>query len=341
MVGRSARGLARLARLRMGPFTMSVTLLGAASATSLHDKVVSVAWLLVLGLSAHVFGFVLNDLLDLEIDRASGRRTPLTTGSVSQLLAWAFCLVQLPLMGMIYALALPGGWDGSVVLIVSLALSAVYNRWSKSGAGRFVPFAAELALGAAISTLALAGTLAVSPTVPPAAYCTAAALGLVVHQLNSVPSGLKDLVSDRACGARSFVIAAGCRVSEGGQVSIPRWVKRYTDALLIAVFSTIVLLAVNVAAPLGIALISLVFVGAAFVYNRVLLSARTKEHLVRFPGRAMFFAFFAVPLVLIERLPIGLQMLFGLSAAYYLVFALKLTIEFVRGGAGRQEGGTE
>ncbi|MBZ0310023.1 MAG: UbiA family prenyltransferase, partial [Anaerolineae bacterium] len=92
----------RLGRVGMSPLTMSVPVLGAFSAgeTSPH------LWLLMLiGLSAHFFGFGLNDLIDHPIDRKTPyrQRHPLTTGRLQYGEAWAFVLLQIPLSLALYS----------------------------------------------------------------------------------------------------------------------------------------------------------------------------------------------------------------------------------------------
>jgi 4-hydroxybenzoate polyprenyltransferase len=323
-----ARGLGRLARLRLSPFTMSVPVLGAASAVPMASGGRVLLLLLLVGLSAHVFGFVLNDLLDLDIDQAEGRRTPLTVGSVSVRSAVGLCTLQLPVLALAYLIGLSGGAIGALLAAAALALSAGYNLWSKRG--HVPPLLAEVALGASISTLALSGSFAVSESPPAASYYLAVALGLVVHQLNSVPSGLKDLVSDHLYGVRSFVIAAGCRVSDGGQVAIPGWLRRYAELLLAAVLLLTLLLAQAVNAATGVVIVAGTFVGVAFGYNESLLTSRRTEELKRFPPRAMYFAYFGVTLVLIGSLPTPIQLLLGACAAYYLVLAVHLAVQTMR-----------
>lgn len=222
---RSLFALAVLGRLNLAPLTISVPLLGAVAAHLALSIPLGfgLAWL---GLGAHFFGFGLNDLIDHTLDRNLPERQhhPLAIGVLPQRLAWVVVLSVGLSVGLLYW-GMGGTWAGFVALSVSGALSVVYNRWSKQG---WLPrWLAELALALAVGGLCLAGAWLVRFALTPPILSVAGALSLVVLLLNSLASGLKDLATDAAFGAQSFVLATGSAVQPDGTLYISPLLWRY------------------------------------------------------------------------------------------------------------------
>lgn len=210
----------------MLPLSLSVPIVGVLSLR------MTIAWsdflaLAGIGTCAHFFGFILNDLMDLHLDRNHPfrQRSPLVRGEVKTWQAWLFALAQIPLAYLLYRVILSAGWDGFLWLIASVTLSIIYNLFSK---WRWLPrILAELSLAGSITCLALAGAWVFATLPPPDTWLFCLSLGVVLLLVNSVPSGLKDIQFDKLFGARSFVLSTGSTVSQEGDLILNDFLRRY------------------------------------------------------------------------------------------------------------------
>lgn len=301
----------RLGRIGMAPLTISVPVL-AAYATADALPAAYVVLLGAIGLCAHLFGFGLNDILDYPLDRhvAYRQHSPLVSGQITLAQAWIFVLLQ-PVLAVLIYLLLPGGPAGLFFLMTSLALSVIYNRWSKRG--RLPRFCAEAALAAAVGTLSLTAALALGQALTPPLLLFAATMSLILLLVNSVASGLKDLRSDAELGARSFVLSSGTRVDRAGRVTISPALWAYATSLQVLIAVSFLCL-VHVCQPawLQIVLITtlLVLSSSHLVY---LLRAHTVPGLRRRgPLLNGYYNLFALVIVFMPRLPLALQLVYGL-----------------------------
>jgi len=230
-----------LSRIGMLPLSLSVPIIGALS---LHQTLSLVDFIALagIGISAHFFGFVLNDLMDYQLDKASPYRqkSPLITGEVKLWQAWIFVLIQVPIAVLLYIVVLEGHAVGLLILGISVGLSVIYNLFSK---WRWLPrIFAEVALALSVTLLGLSGALAYQQILPADALLYCGTLGLVLLLVNSVPSGLKDIQYDSEFGARSFVIATGTSVAPDGTLTLSPLLKWYMVGLQIIIGCLTILL---------------------------------------------------------------------------------------------------
>lgn len=218
----------RFARIHFYGYTCLFPLLGAASVDASGATVLA---LLVICLPFHLYGGVLNDVVDLPIDRSEPKRAEdaLVQGRISRRTALLFALAQLPILfGLV---ALFGGTPRAHLLLAGslLALTA-YDLWSKRcpfppltdathGVSWvfFIYFAVELA-GAE----------------PNALTAVAAASALVYTLLmNGVHGCMRDLDNDLACGARTTAIWLGIRPDSERRMRVPSRARSYSLALVL------------------------------------------------------------------------------------------------------------
>lgn len=205
--------LNQLVRFHFFGFSSSVALMGLASvepSPSLRQVLV----VLASTLAFHVFAYVQNDVIDLDIDRTEALRRDdmLVTGRIKPMHAMAAALLQLPL-----SLALLW-WSGAplaclVVVIAGFALMTVYNVY-----GKRCPFPplTDFVQGVAWGTLALSAALSTGRS---ASWLTllAASHGCgFLFLINGVHGGLRDLGNDLACGMRTTAIHFGAEPLAGG-----------------------------------------------------------------------------------------------------------------------------
>ncbi|MEM2977539.1 MAG: UbiA family prenyltransferase [Thermoplasmata archaeon] len=201
--------------------------------------------LFVVGAGAHIYGFVLNDYLDMKIDRLSEdlKERPLVSGSVSPGAALAFALSGLGLMlGLGWAMV-AGYPRAFVVLLIAVLLATIYNLISKHLPGM------DIFVASAVFFLCVFGAVTVARDilyVSRLAWIVCGLGGLQVLFMNVVAGGLKDIDHDSRGGARTLAVAMGCRVvGRDNRLEIPGFFRAlaYTIQLLfiIALFSPFVL----------------------------------------------------------------------------------------------------
>lgn len=206
--------LNQLIRFHFFGFSSSVALMGLASvepAPSLRQVLV----VLASTFAFHVFAYVQNDVIDLEIDRTQALRRDdlLVTGRISPGLAMAAALSMLPLSLLLL------WWCGAppsclAVVVAGYALMTVYNLH-----GKRCPFPplTDFVQGVAWGTLALVGGMSTGSR-PSELTLLAAAHGCgFLFLINGVHGGLRDLGNDLACGMRTTAIFFGARPLVGGE----------------------------------------------------------------------------------------------------------------------------
>ncbi|HME69055.1 MAG TPA: UbiA family prenyltransferase, partial [Myxococcota bacterium] len=207
--------LDRFVRLHYFGFTSMLILLGAAAVSPVTDPAAAstnsgpdkflVGGLLLVGLCFHIYSYVLNDVIDLDLDRTQRRRRldPLVRGFVSREVALAFALLQFPLAFLLTLhlvhFQLIANTPAFTALGVGFLLILVYNLWGK--VCPFPPFT-DLIQGLGWGSLVLVGALVADKhtdlnqlldrTGPLLAYAT----GFILL-INGVHGGLRDLWTDK------------------------------------------------------------------------------------------------------------------------------------------------
>jgi 4-hydroxybenzoate polyprenyltransferase len=226
-------GLDRLVRLHFFGATLMIGLLGAASVAPLALDA-RLGGLILVCFFVHVFGYVLNDVIDLPVDRLEPSRAmdPLVRGVIRPWQALAVAFAQLPLALGVTAL-LDGGAYAYGSLAVGFVMLMVYDVWGK----RFVvPPVTDAAQGIAWGSLAFYGAaLMGSPN-----FLTVVVGGYMagfILLINGVHGGLRDLENDRSCGRRTTSIFFGVRARPDGSFEVPasiRWFSASVQLGLIA-----------------------------------------------------------------------------------------------------------
>ncbi len=147
-----------------------------------------------------------NDLVDEQSDRAAARTDkPLATGTLDRgTLGFALACAALLLV----PLALSSGIAAGLAYLASVATGLAGNRWLRASVLSWVPWAVSFALYPAY--LSYGGWGGAAHGSPPTLAMTAlaAALGVGVHVLTSLPG----LVDDRAAGREHLPLRLALRV---------------------------------------------------------------------------------------------------------------------------------
>lgn len=327
------RHYAHLGRVGMSPLTISVPIL---STFAIAENSVSTAYwvgLIGLGLTTHLFGFALNDLIDHPVDRThpSRQNHPLTTGELSLREAWIFTLLQIPLAFFCLIGLLGGDWPAIGVLVASLLCSIIYDKWSKWGRlPRLIP---EIALAASVSLLGISAMFARTDTPPNRAILWAAVLGMGLLLLNSVASGLKDLKTDGAYGARSFVLSTGTRMVDEDTLEISTPLRWYAAILQALVLVGTGILLVQFSPPIPLIILSIILSIYGALHLRMLLGIRSFQGLLAsIPLLNGHYTYTAIVLIVIDRLPLLFQLLIGWLVIIILLPPIRLAISMWRRG---------
>jgi 4-hydroxybenzoate polyprenyltransferase len=135
------RACLELARLSNAPTCVTNVLVGAAlvtTATNESGSVPGLPWVRVALVSIaivalYVAGMVLNDLLDLEVDRAERPGRPLPSGRVSIAVAWMIVIACSAIaLGVLVLLGIPAVVAGVALLATIVGYDAVHKRLAAS-----------------------------------------------------------------------------------------------------------------------------------------------------------------------------------------------------------------
>ncbi len=211
---RRAIAILRLCRIEYSGFGY-VALVGACAEVGSAVPVPTLIALIACNVFFGAWTFAHNDLCDLEIDRRSPGldERVLVRGDLSPRDAK---LVIAVLMGAMFVLAAWRlGGAAALAFAVASAFAIVYDLISKRVVGSDVLF------GISAACLALAGAWSVRGLgIPGDVACLVIAItGVEYLFFNAIEGGLKDVVSDREAGARTFAqrfIAFGGRGEPGG-----------------------------------------------------------------------------------------------------------------------------
>ena len=200
----------RLARLHSSALSGLTLLFGALAISTDLDPWLA-AGLFLVGILVHIFGFVLNEYFDLEVDRRldllAGK--PLVSGAVKPGSALVFCAAAAVLSYLIFTFLIGSGefWWPRIFLILSIAVFYSYDRWGKRWA------VADALLAGYVGFLCLAGSAATGwPLNPLAVVVAVLAFGQLF--LQNALANMKDVIQDADAGAKTTALRLGVRVDK-------------------------------------------------------------------------------------------------------------------------------
>ena len=202
------REFSKLIRLQsLGVSTPPVV--GALTVTGAALHVADFIVLFFIGFLSQVFGFILNDLADLELDKSSDylSERPLIKGTVSQNQA-KILLVVCFILGFGTTWFYFKSLSLIAVLFVVTLSGSVYDLWGK----RFV--GSDLLVAAATGLLCMYGALAASGSIHSfnaVTWIVIAAGFLQMLYMNIIDGGLKDADHDFIAGVKSIAVRLGVR----------------------------------------------------------------------------------------------------------------------------------
>ncbi len=180
-----------------------VSLLGRHTEFGPVAREVLLAGLAVL-VAQMIMGLV-NDLLDIDVDRMSGAvGKPVAAGLIpTNNVTFAIAVLLL----LVIPLSLQNGTQAGLFLLTTLVVGFVHNKWLRGTALSWVGWSATFALLAPFVTLGGWGREADGSAPLTSFVWLCAALGFLVHFLTSLP----DLVVDNASGVRHLPLRIALR----------------------------------------------------------------------------------------------------------------------------------
>lgn len=217
----------RFLRLHFVGFALVWCWLGAWSAVD-GLQGATLAWVLGVALCFHNYAYVLNDVIDLPVDRTSPDRQgdPLVRGAISPATALAFCVAQV-----VAAFVMLWFADASALSYLALALGfalmTVYDVWGKRSP---FPPATDLAQGLGWGSLAYVGAGLSSDAASPLTHVLFAYAAGHIFLINGIHGGIRDLDNDRRSGCLTTALYLGAH-AESGQVRSTWQIVVFTMAL--------------------------------------------------------------------------------------------------------------
>lgn len=214
-------------------YTAVLPLIGAGTAAG-RVTGWQVAGLLGTAVAYHLFAYLLNDIIDLPLDKTQPSRAdyPLVNGLVTLRRVWFWMLAQLPILLIFWWLL---GGDGAAQLWLAWAVlgMTIYNLRGKRSP---LPPLTDLVQGSSWAALLLFGAFVVGePTLQ--TWVAAGFIIVYILLVNGINGSLRDLVNDFAFGARTTAIWLGARPFPPNQFIIPTRLRLY------AIFWQLILIA--------------------------------------------------------------------------------------------------
>jgi len=192
--------------------------------------------LFIIGILSHVYGFVLNDVIDFKVDKLSKDLTarPLVRGSISRRRAGVFavsCMIASFVLSFVFFSALGQFLFLMLLLIIAFLFATVYNVTSKKypGMDLFVAGAMFFGILFGASTIGTPSALA---------WIVAFIGGLQVLFMNMINGAIKDIDHDKEGSANTIAIRLGANV-HAGIIALPLSFK--TTGYLIEIGRTVLL----------------------------------------------------------------------------------------------------
>lgn len=189
-------------------FSIILPLLGAATALSWLTRH-QILGLIAVATAFHIFAYVLNDVIDLPVDRTESLRAdfPLVRGSIQPQYALMVAFIQIPL-ALLFTAWLGANVQTYMVIIAAFVLMTAYDLW-----GKRTPFPplTDLIQGLGWASLVLYGATVVSGHLTVLLGVIFAFVVVFILMINGVHGSLRDLVNDLNCNIHTTAILLGVK----------------------------------------------------------------------------------------------------------------------------------
>ena len=189
------------------------------------------------GLLYHIYGHVLNDYADIEVDRQSSelKNKPLVSGVIPKEHALIITIASIVAIYIFTVVYFP---NISTMLFITLAiiLGSIYNLF-----GKRIPGISDLVMATFYTLSFFYGVSTFSVHYTNLIYIVGALIFVSVAFANVVEAGLKDVDHDHLSGAKTLAIVMGVKVKDGKLVAT-RMYKTLACSLLAICFILLMLM---------------------------------------------------------------------------------------------------
>ena len=213
----------RFGHVAIWGYTAVLSLIGAGTANGSVNGW-QVAGLLATAVAYHLYAYLLNDLIDLPLDKTQPARHnyPLVSGLVTVRQVQIWIAAQLPILLILWLVLGGNGW-ALLCLAWAVGGMTLYNFVGKRSP---LPPLTDLVQGSSWAAFLLFGAFVVGqPT--PQTWMAAGFIIVYILLVNGVNSSLRDLANDFAFDARTTAIWLGARPFPPDQFTIPNRLRIY------------------------------------------------------------------------------------------------------------------
>jgi len=200
---------ARLCRLQATGLIATLSVIGAAVAGQKDPFLLGVVF--TIGVFYHVFLYVLNDYIDLEVDKKSKdlQRKPLVSGAIPKqnaLIVTGFAIVIMYTLTIVFFPYI----QSLLALSFAVLLGFIYDCFGKK-----MPGVADFIMAGSLAATFLFGASTVSNPFSMIVYLTFLIILFFTVYGNAVEGGLKDVDHDYLGGAKTLATIMGVKVEDG------------------------------------------------------------------------------------------------------------------------------
>ena len=166
--------------------------------------------LLLIGILYHIFGFVLNEHIDIEVDKKSLdlHKKPLVSGSIpvkyAKFIIVLSCVCACALTIVFFPTPFPIAF-----LLLAIVLGGIYDIFGKKILG------SDFILGSGFFFICLSGASTFSNDFTSITYVVCFLYFFHIVFNNAVEGGLKDVYHDHLAGAKTLAVQMGVKIQEG------------------------------------------------------------------------------------------------------------------------------
>jgi 4-hydroxybenzoate polyprenyltransferase len=223
-------------------FSIILPLLSAATVSS---QLTTYQILMFVGVAVtyHIFGYVLNDVIDLPLDRTQPLRSasPLVQGLIQPWIALTVALFQIPL-ALAFTFLLNASSLAYVILALGFGLVVVYNVWGKRSP---FPVLTDVVQGIGFGALVLYGAVGIPGHHSELIGVIFAFVVVFIVMINGIHGSLRDLTNDLNNGAQTTAIFLGVRPLGTEGIILPLRFRFYTLSLQLLLISIVLLPLLN------------------------------------------------------------------------------------------------
>ena len=201
----------RLFRFQTCAATASAPLIGGL--VNEQREIFPLFILLLIGILYHIYGFVLNEYMDVEVDKKSLdlHKKPLVSGSIpgkyAKFIIVLSCVCACALTIVFFPTPFP-----ILFLLLAIVLGGIYDIFGKKILG------SDFILGSGFFFICLSGASTFSNDFTSITYVVCFLYFFHIVFNNAVEGGLKDVYHDHLAGAKTLAVQMGVKIREGRPV---------------------------------------------------------------------------------------------------------------------------